>query len=106
MSTVLSLFGGWPGHRPHEIRDWTRDLIEELECDVVESSDTFALDSDLTRFDLSVMGWNNALTTEDLSDAQEHAALGGGVRHRLAAWHGALGAAPRPTPKYHLLSGG
>jgi type 1 glutamine amidotransferase len=103
---VLSLFGGWPGHRPYEIRDWTRHLLDEIGCDVVDSSDVFALDADLTGFDLIVLGWNNALTTEDLSDAQEHALLSAvEAGTGLAAWHGAA-AAFRSSLKYHFLLGG
>ena len=106
MTTVLSLFGGWPGHQPYAIARWTRELLDELSFDVVESSDVFALDADLTRFDLIVLGWNNALTTEDLSDAQEDALLGAvEAGTGVAAWHGAA-AAFRSSLKYHLLLGG
>lgn len=106
MTKVLSLFGGWPGHRPYEIGAWTDELLDELGFEVDRSSDIFALDADLSSYDLIVLGWNNALTTEDLSDAQEDALLsavasGTGV----AAWHGA-GAAFRSSLKYHFLLGG
>ena len=106
MTNVLSLFGGWPGHRPYEIAAWTRQLLNELEFDVIESNDFFSLDTDLTEFDLIILGWNNALTTEDLTDAQENSLLsaveaGTGV----AAWHGAA-AAFRSSLKYHFLLGG
>ncbi len=106
MTKALSLFGGWPGHRPYEIAAWTRGLLAELEFEVDESSDIFALDDDLTKYDLIVLGWNNALTTEDLTDAQEHALLsaveaGTGV----AAWHGAA-AAFRSSLLYHFMLGG
>src|SRR5262245_43664121 len=106
MSKVLYLYGGWPGHYPYEIAAWARSLFDELGFDVEETQDIFRLDSDLTGYDLIVLGWNNALTTEDLSDAQEDRLLeaveaGTGV----AAWHGAA-AAFRASLKYHLLLGG
>jgi type 1 glutamine amidotransferase len=106
VTKVLSLFGGWPGHRPQEIAAWTSDLLAELGFEEDRTSDVFALDADLTAYDLIVLGWNNALTTEDLSDAQEDrlfeaVQLGTGV----VAWHGAL-AAFRSSLKYHLLLGG
>ncbi len=106
MTKALSLFGGWPGHRPYEIGAWARGILEELEYDVVETSDIFALDADLTEYDLIVLGWNNALTTEDLTDAQERSLLsaveaGTGV----AAWHGAA-ASFRSSLQYHFMLGG
>ena len=90
MAKVLYLYGGWPGHSPYNIAEWTRGLVGELGFDLEESQDIFTLDRDLTRYDLIVLGWNNALTTEDLSDSQEDHLLqavesGTGV----AAWHGA-----------------
>jgi uncharacterized protein len=106
MSKVLYLYGGWPGHYPYEIAAWARSLFGELGFDFEETQDVFRLDSDLTGYDLIVLGWNNALTTDDLSDAQEDRLLeavesGTGV----AAWHGAA-AAFRASLKYHLLLGG
>lgn len=106
MTSVLYLYGGWPGHYPYEIADWARELFGELGYDVEETQDIFSLDRDLTGYDLIVLGWNNALTTEDLSDAQEDnllsaVAAGTGV----AAWHGAA-AAFRASLKYHFLLGG
>ena len=106
MTKVLSIFGGWPGHRPYVIGDWADGLLDELGFQVHRSSDIFVLDADLTSYDLIVLGWNNALTTEDLSDSQESALLdavaaGTGV----AAWHGAVGAF-RSSLKYHFMLGG
>lgn len=106
MTKVLYLYGGWPGHYPYEIAAWARGLFDELGYDVDETQDIFRLDADLTGYDLIVLGWNNALTTEDLSDAQEErlltaVAAGTGV----AAWHGAA-AAFRASLKYHFLLGG
>lgn len=106
MTKVLSLFGGWPGHRPYEINEWTRGVLAELDYDVDETSDIFTLDGDLTVYDLIIIGWNNALTTEDLTDAQEKSLLsaveaGTGV----AAWHGAA-AAFRSSLQYHFMLGG
>lgn len=106
MTNVLYLYGGWPGHHPYEIADWTRGVLDELGYDVEETQDIFRLHADLTGYDLIVLGWNNALTTEDLSDAQEQSLLdavaaGTGV----AAWHGAA-AAFRASLKYHFMLGG
>ena len=107
MTKVLSLFGGWPGHQPHNISSWADGLLEELGYDdVTRTGDIFALDGDLTSYDLIILGWNNALTTEDLSEAQERSLLdavesGTGV----AAWHGAA-AAFRSSLLYHFLLGG
>jgi type 1 glutamine amidotransferase len=106
MTKVLSLFGGWPGHHPQEISAWADALYEELGYEVDRSSDIFTLDRDLTGYDLIVIGWNNALTTEDLTDAQEDRLLeavesGTG----LAAWHGAS-AAFRASLRYRFLLGG
>jgi len=103
---VLSLFGGWPGHRPREIAAWTRELLHELDAAVTETSDVFALDADLSSYDLVVLGWSTILTTENLTAAQERSLLsaveqGTGV----AAWHGAL-AAFRASLGYHQLLGG
>ncbi|RZK94892.1 MAG: ThuA domain-containing protein [Rhodococcus sp. (in: high G+C Gram-positive bacteria)] len=106
MTKVLYLYGGWPGHHPYDIAAWARDLFSELGYQVEESQDIFTLDRDLTGYDLIVLGWNNALTTEDLSDSQEKnlldaVAAGTGI----AAWHGAA-AAFRASLKYHFLLGG
>jgi type 1 glutamine amidotransferase len=106
MTTVLYLYGGWPGHSPYNIAEWTRELVGELGFDLEESQDIFTLDRDLSAYDLIILGWNNALTTEDLSDSQEDHLLeavesGTGV----AAWHGAA-AAFRSSLRYHLMLGG
>ncbi|MGC0366929.1 type 1 glutamine amidotransferase [Rhodococcus sp. 27YEA15] len=106
MTRVLYLYGGWPGHYPYDIAAWARELFDELDFNVEESQDIFTLDRDLSQYDLIVFGWNNALTTEDLSDSQEQnlldaVAAGTGV----AAWHGAA-AAFRASLRYHMLLGG
>jgi type 1 glutamine amidotransferase len=106
MTNALYLYGGWPGHRPYDIAEWTRDLVGELGFDLEESQDIFTLDRDLTGYDLIILGWNNALTTEDLSDSQEDhllAAVEAGTG--IAAWHGAA-AAFRSSLRYHLMLGG
>ncbi len=106
MTRVLSLFGGWPGHRPYAISAWADELLAELQFDVTHSSDIFTLDSDLTGYDLIVLGWNNALTTEDLSDAQEESLLSAvAAGTGIAAWHGAA-AAFRSSLQYHFMLGG
>ncbi|BCW42678.1 hypothetical protein StoSoilB3_42130 (plasmid) [Arthrobacter sp. StoSoilB3] len=106
MTKVLYLYGGWPGHTPYAIAHWTRGLLEEINFDVEETQDIFSLDADLTGYDLIINGWNNALTTEDLTDAQEDRLLeaveaGTG----FAAWHGAA-AAFRASLRYRFLLGG
>jgi type 1 glutamine amidotransferase len=106
MTNALYLYGGWPGHSPSDIAEWTRDLVGELGFDLEESQDIFTLDRDLTGYDLIILGWNNALTTEDLSDSQEDhllAAVEAGTG--IAAWHGAA-AAFRSSLRYHLMLGG
>ena len=106
MKRVLYLFGGWPGHFPYEVADWARGLFRELDFAVDESTDIFTLDRDLTGYDLVVVGWNNAVTTETLTASQENRlleAIEGGCG--LAGWHGA-GAAFRASLKYHWVLGG
>ena len=103
---VLYLYGGWPGHSPYEIAGWTRQLLAELEYDVEETTDIFRLDGDLSGYDLIILGWNNALTTEDLSDAQERGLLSAVAQGTgVAAWHGAA-AAFRSSLQYHFMLGG
>jgi uncharacterized protein len=107
MTNVLYLYGGWPGHSPYNIAEWTRELVVgELGFEVEESQDIFTLDRDLTGYDLIIIGWNNALTTEDLTDSQEDhllAAVESGTG--VAAWHGAA-ASFRSSLRYHLMLGG
>jgi len=106
VTQVLYLYGGWPGHRPYEVANWTRPLFHKLGFDVEEAQDIFTLDRDLTAYDLIALNWNNALLTEALTPAQERSLLtaveqGTGI----AAWHGAA-AAFRSSLKYHWLIGG
>jgi uncharacterized protein len=106
MTNVLYLYGGWPGHSPYNIAEWTRELVGELGYQLEESQDIFTLDRDLTGYDLIIFGWNNALTTEDLTDSQEDrlmAAVESGTG--VAAWHGAA-AAFRSSLRFHLMLGG
>lgn len=107
MTKVLYLYGGWPGHSPYDIAGWTRELVVgELGFEMEESQDIFTLDRDLTGYDLIIIGWNNALTTEDLTDSQEDhlmAAVESGTG--VAAWHGAA-ASFRSSLRYHLMLGG
>jgi uncharacterized protein len=106
MTNVLYLYGGWPGHSPYNIAEWTRGIVGEQGYDMEESQDIFTLDRDLNGYDLIIIGWNNALTTEDLTDSQEDhllAAVEAGTG--IAAWHGAA-AAFRSSLRYHLMLGG
>ncbi|MHA4854589.1 ThuA domain-containing protein [Rhodococcus sp. MSC1_016] len=106
MTKVLYLYGGWPGHHPYAMADWTRELINELGYGLEESQDIFTLDRDLTGYDLILLGWNNALTTDDLTDSQEDHLLGAvEAGTGVAAWHGAA-AAFRSSLRYHLMLGG
>ncbi len=106
MSRILYLYGGWPGHFPSEIADWARPLFLELDFEVEESSDIFTLDRDLTGYDLIVIGWNNAVTTETLTASQErHLSDAIEAGTGLVGWHGA-GAAFRASLKYHWILGG
>ena len=76
-----------------------------------ETSDIFALDGDLTGYDLTgydliIAGWNNAVTTEDLTEAQETALLGATeCGAGVAAWHrGRVPLQPRlPLPARRRL---
>jgi len=106
MTNVLYLYGGWPGHSPYDVAAWTRGITDELGFDVEESQDVFTLDRDLSGYDLVILGWNNALTTEDLSDSQEdHLLSAVEAGTGIAAWHGAA-AAFRSSLRYHLMLGG
>ena len=72
MTQVLFVYGGWPGHRPYEVARWATSLMEdELGFEVEGTTDPFRLEEDLTGYDLIVVGWTQALTTEDLTDKQE-----------------------------------
>jgi type 1 glutamine amidotransferase len=106
MSKALFLYGGWPGHRPYEVARWARGLLDELGFDVDEITDPHRLEDDLTAYDLIVLGWTQATTTEDLSDRAEQSLLraveqGTGV----AGWHG-MAASFRASLPYHLVIGG
>lgn len=106
MAHVLFVYGGWPGHRPYEVADWAVSLMEsDLGYVVDATTDHFRLEEDLTRFDLIVIGWTQALTTEDLTDRQERSLLhavsnGTGV----AGWHG-MAASFRASLPYHFVTG-
>ncbi len=106
MRRVLYLYGGWPGHTPYAMANWARGIFRELEFEVEESNDIFTLDRDLSGYDLIVIGWNNAVTTETLTASQENhllAAVAAGTG--LAGWHGA-GASFRSSLRYNWLLGG
>jgi type 1 glutamine amidotransferase len=105
VTRVLYLYGGWPGHFPYAVADWATGLMEELGFDVDAINDPFQLEQDLTRYDLIVIGWTQALTTEDLSDRAEQRLLEA-VAHGtgFAGWHG-MTAAFRASLPYNLLCG-
>jgi type 1 glutamine amidotransferase len=105
MTRVLYLYGGWPGHRPYEVAEWAHGLMSDLDFDVEDITDPHLLDQDLRPYDLIVIGWTQALTTEDLTDAAErrlHEAVLAGTG--LAGWHG-MAAAFRSSLQFSLLSG-
>jgi uncharacterized protein len=103
---ALFLYGGWPGHQPYKVASWARELLAAQDFETEEVQDPFRLEDDLTRYDLIVLGWTQALTTEDLSDAQERSLLNAvsqGVG--VAGWHG-MAASFRASLQYALLIGG
>ena len=106
MADALFLYGGWPGHRPYEVADWAMALMQEdLGLTVSATTDPFRLEEDLTGFDVIVVGWTQALTTEDMTDKQERSLLhavssGTGV----AGWHG-MAASFRASLPYHFVTG-
>ena len=105
MTSVLYLYGGWPGHNPYGVSRWARGIFDELGFVVEESNDIFTLDRDLTGYDLIACNWNNALLTEGLTASQEaHLLTAVEQGTGFVAWHGA-GAAFRASVKYHWLIG-
>jgi uncharacterized protein len=102
---VLYLYGGFPGHLPYEVAKWARGLMAELEYDVEETQDPHRFEDDLTGYDLIVLGWTQAQTTEDLTDRAEarliEAARAG---TGFAGWHGAT-AAFRSSLPYSWIVG-
>ena len=106
MKRALFLYGGWPGHQPYQVASWASELLTGLGFEVEHVQDPFRLEDDLTRYDLVVLGWTQALTTEDLSEAQERSlltAVSQGVG--VAGWHG-MAASFRASLQYSLLIGG
>ncbi len=106
MPRALYLYGGWPGHKPYEVARWARGLLDELEFDTDEVQDPYRLEDDLTDYDLVVLGWTQATTTEDLSEAAEQnllSAVQSGTG--IAGWHG-MAASFRASLPYHMIIGG
>jgi type 1 glutamine amidotransferase len=102
---VLYLYGGWPGHLPYEVADWANCLMGDLEFEVDAINDPFRLEQDLTEYDLIVIGWTQALTTEDLSDRAELRLLEAVAQGTgFAGWHG-MTASFRSSLPYNLLCG-
>lgn len=105
MTRVLYLYGGWPGHYPYEVAEWARGLMSELDFDVEETQDPYLLERDLTGYDLIVVGWTQAVTTEDLSDKAERRLLDAvAAGTGLAGWHG-MAASFRASLPYGLVLG-
>ena len=105
MTRVLYLYGGWPGHLPYEVAKWAHGLMGDLRFDVTDTNDPYVLEEDLTGFDLLVIGWTQAMTTEDLSERAEqriHSAVRAGTG--LVGWHG-MAASFRSSLQFSLLAG-
>ncbi len=105
MNRVLYLYGGWPGHLPYKVAGWAHGVIGDLGFDVVDTNDPCVLEEDLTGYDLIVIGWTQAMTTEDLSECAEqrlHEAVRGGTG--LAGWHG-MAASFRSSLQFSLIAG-
>jgi uncharacterized protein len=107
MTHALYLYGGYPGHSPYEVARWARRLMHDLGFSVRESQDPCIFESeDLTRYDLIVVGWTSAATTEILTAGAEQnllAAVRAGTG--VAGWHG-MTAAFRSSLAYNLVVGG
>ena len=103
---ALYLWGGWPGHSPQAVAEWARPIFRELDLNVDESNDIFTLDRDLSGYDLIIIGWNNAVTTETLTASQEDHLLDAiAAGSGLVGWHGA-GASFRSSLRYNWVLGG
>jgi uncharacterized protein len=105
MTRALYLYGGWPGHLPYEVAKWATPMMRDLGFDVVETNDPHRLEEDLTVYDLIVIGWTQAATTEDLSEKAEgrvHEAVRAGTG--LAGWHG-MAASFRSSLQFSLIAG-
>lgn len=105
MTRVLFLYGGWPGHLPYEVADWAHGVMGGLGFDVDDTNDPHVLDQDLTVYDLIVLGWTQAMTTEDLTERAEarlHEAVRTGTG--LAGWHG-MAASFRSSLQFSLIAG-
>ncbi|MFJ1958753.1 ThuA domain-containing protein [Streptomyces microflavus] len=106
MARALYLHGGWPGHRPYEVADWAVAEMRDLGLTVEVINDHYRLEEDLTGYDLIVIGWTQAHTTENLTTRQEDSLLNA-VEHGtgVAGWHG-MAASFRASLRYNHLVGG
>jgi type 1 glutamine amidotransferase len=105
MTRVLFLYGGWPGHLPYEVADWAHEVMGEPGFDVEDTTDPHTLERDLRQYDLIVIGWTQAMTTEDLTERAEqrlHEAVRAGTG--LAGWHG-MAASFRASLQFSLIAG-
>jgi hypothetical protein len=105
MTRVLYLYGGWPGHLPYAVAGWANGLMADLGYEVEQTQDPYRLEEDLTGYDLIVIGWTQAMTTEDLTERAEqrlHHAVRAGTG--LAGWHG-MAASFRSSLQFSLLAG-
>ncbi|GAA1982619.1 ThuA domain-containing protein [Nocardiopsis rhodophaea] len=106
MPRALFLYGGWPGHRPYEVAEWAHAQLDDLGIQVDPINDPYLLEDDLTCYDLIVIGWTQAHTTENLTTRQEDSLLHA-VEHGtgVAGWHG-MAASFRASLRYNHLVGG
>jgi hypothetical protein len=105
MPRALYLYGGWPGHLPYEVAGWAHELMADLGFEVDDTNDPYVLEQDLRPYDLIVIGWTQAMTTEDLPERAEqrlHEAVRAGTG--LAGWHG-MAASFRSSLQFALLAG-
>jgi type 1 glutamine amidotransferase len=105
MTRVLFLSGGWTGHRPYDVAEWAHGVMDGLGFDVDDIHDPHLLEQDLRPYDLIVIGWTQAMTTEDLTEGAErrlHEAVSSGTG--LAGWHG-MAASFRSSLQFSLLAG-
>lgn len=106
MTKVLYLYGGWPGHFPYDVAKWAMGVMEgDLGFEVETTQDPHLLERDLIGYDLLVVGWTQATTTEDLTDRAE-ARLTEAVRSGtgLAGWHG-MTASFRSSLPFSFIAG-
>jgi type 1 glutamine amidotransferase len=106
MTEVLFLHGGWQGHFPSDVAGWASGIMDELGWDVDHIEDPHRLGHDLTGYDLIVIGWTQAMTTEGMTKEAEQALMSAVSQGTgLAGWHG-MTASFRASLPYAFMTGG